>query len=172
MNHRRPRTAARSSALPSLAALLASGVVLDGCGASSSEAAERHERLSTHGENAASALGGSRLADGLREIAVGLGLITPTRADIGPAGAAPIVDPQPPPMQPSGAVAPVQPLPPPQPQMHPQGGPMAVNPDPPPPPPPLPPQPSLSTHSLPPPPGGMPMVHPHPPPPVESPGPR
>nr|MBK7063992.1 hypothetical protein [Deltaproteobacteria bacterium] len=172
MNHRRPRTAARSSALPSLAALLASGVVLDGCGASSSEAAERHERLSTHGENAASALGGSRLADGLREIAVGLGLITPTRADIGPAGAAPIVDPQPPPMQPSGAVAPVQPLPPPQPQMHPQGGPMAVNPDPPPPPPPPPPQPPPPTHPLPPPPGGMPMVHPHPPPPVESPDPR
>ncbi len=172
MNHRRPRTAARSSALPSLAALLASGVVLDGCGASSSEAAERHERLSTHGENAASALDGSRLADGLREIAVGLGLITPTRADIGPAGAAPIVDPQPPPMQPSGAVAPVQPLPPPQPQMHPQGGPMAVNPDPPPPPPPPPPQPPPPTHPLPPPPGGMPMVHPHPPPPVESPGPR
>jgi len=169
MNHRRPRTAARSSALPSLAALLASGVVLDGCGASSSEAAERHERLSTHGENAASALGGSRLADGLREIAVGLGLITPTRADIGPAGAAPIVDPQPPPMAPSGAVAPVQPLPPPQQQMHPEGGPMAVNPDPPPPPPPPPPRP---THPLPPPPGGMPMVHPHPPPPVESPGPR
>ena len=169
MNHRRPRTAARSSALPSLAALLASGVVLDGCGASSTEAAERHERLSTHGENAASALGGSRLADGLREIAVGLGLITPTRADIGPAGAAPIVDPQPPPMQPSGAVAPVQPLPPPQQQMHPEGGPMAVNPDPPPPPPPPPPRP---THPLPPPPGGMPMVHPHPPPPVESPGPR
>jgi len=151
MNHRRPRTAARSSALPSLAALLASGVVLDGCGASSSEAAERHERLSTHGENAASALSGSRLADGLREIAVGLGLITPTRADIGPAGAAPIVDPQPPPMQPSGAVAPVQPTPPQPPQ---------------------PPQPPPPTHPLPPPPGGMPMVHPHPPPPVESPGPR
>ncbi len=162
MNHRRPRTAARSSALPSLAALLASGVVLDGCGASSSEAAERHERLSTHGENAASALGGSRLADGLREIAVGLGLIAPTRAEIGPAGAVPITDPQPPPMQPSGAIAPVQPVPPPEPQMHPQGGPMAVHPEPPPPPPPLPPPPVAV-------PGGMPMVHPHPPPPVESP---
>lgn len=150
MNHRRPRTAARSSALPSLAALLASGVVLDGCGASSSEAAERHERLSTHGENAASALAGSRLADGLREIAVGLGLSIPTRVGIGigTAGSPAIVDPQPPPMQPSGAVAPVQPTPP------------------------QPPQPPPPTHPQPPPPGGMPMVHPHPPPPVESPGPR
>ena len=145
MNHRRPRTAARSSALPSLAALLASGVVLDGCGGSSSEAAERHERLSTHGENAASALDGNRLADGLREIAIGLGLSIPTRVDIGPSGAPAIVDPQPPPMQPSGAVAPVQPTPP------------------------QPPQPPPPTHPLPPPPGGMPMVHPHPPPPVESP---
>lgn len=153
MNHRRPRTAARSSALPSLAALLASGVVLDGCGASSSEAAERHERLSTHGENAASALSGSRLADGLREIAVGLGLSIPTRVGlgVGTAGSPAIVDPQPPPMQPSGAVAPVQPTPPQPPQ---------------------PPQPPPPTHPLPPPPGGMPMVHPHPPPPVESPGPR
>lgn len=162
MQHRRPRTAARSSALPSLAALLASGVVLDGCGASSSEAAERNERLSTHGENAATAFEGSRLAEGLKEIAVGLGLIAPTRIDIGPAGAAPIVDPQPPVVHPSGAVAPVQPLPPPQQHLHPEGGPMAVNPEPPPPPPP--PRPTSIQ-----PPGGMPMVNPHPPPPVEAP---
>lgn len=166
MNHRRPRTAARSTALPSLAALLASGVVIDGCDAPASEVNERHERLTDHGQSAANAFDGSRLADGLKEIAIGLGLITPTRAEIGPAGAAPIVDPQPPPMQPSGAVAPVQPAPPLDLTPHPAGGPMSVHPVPPPPPPPV-------VHRPPPHvavPGGLRMVHPQPPPPVEVPG--
>jgi hypothetical protein len=164
MNHRRPRTAARSSALPSLAALLASGVIIDGCDAPASEASERHERLSDHGQSAANAFDGSRLADGMKEIAIGLGLITPTRAEIGPAGAAPIVDPQPPPMPPSGAVAPVQPTPPLDLTPHPAGGPMSVHP--------VPPRPPPVVHRPPPHvavPGGMPTVHPQPPPPVESP---
>ena len=171
MNQRRPRTAARSSALPSLAALLASGVIIDGCDAPASEVSERHERLTDHGQSAANAFDGSRLADGLKEVAIGLGLIAPSRAEIGPAGAAPIVDPQPPPMQPSGAIAPVQPTPPPEQTPHPAGGPMAVHPDPPPPPPP--PPPPRHPHAPPPhvhPPGGMPTVHPQPPPPVEVPG--
>ena len=132
MNQRRPRTALRSSALPSLAALLASGVAIDGCDAS--DAAERHERLSSHGENAARAAQGSRFADALKEIGIGLGLIATSPSDIGPAGAVPVVNPQPPIMQPSGAVAPVQPTPPPpEPVAHPAGGPMRIAPVPPPP---------------------------------------
>ena len=164
MNHRRPRTAARSTALPSLAALLASGVVIDGCDAPASEVHERHDRLTDHGQSAANAFDGSRLADGLKEIGIGLGLITPTRAEIGPAGAAPIVGPQPPPVQPSGAVAPVQPTPPLDLTPHPAGGPMSVHPVPPPPPPVVHrPAPHVAV------PGGMRMVHPQPPPPVETP---
>jgi hypothetical protein len=134
MNHRRPRTAVRTSALPSLAALLASGVVVDGCSDPSAAATERSDRLSSHGENAASAFQGSRLADAVREIGIGLGIIDArSGGDIGPAGAAPQVNPVP--MQPSGAIAPVQPTPPPQPVAHPAGGPMRIAPAPPPPPP-------------------------------------
>jgi hypothetical protein len=132
MNPRRPRTALRSSALPSLAALLASGVVIDGCDAS--DAAERHERLSTHGENAARAGQGNRFAEALKEIGIGLGLVATSPADIGPAGAVPVVNPQPPFMQPSGAIAPVQPTPPrPEPVLVRSGGLMSIAPVPPPP---------------------------------------
>lgn len=164
MNHRRPRTALRSSALPSLAALLASGVIVDGCD-SPSDATARRERLSTHGDNAADAFHGSRVSDALREIGIGLGLITATPSDIGPAGAAPPVNPLPP-IQPSGAVAPVQPTPPVQERVaHPLGGPMRIAPRPPPPPVVHRPPPEVRVAR----PGGMPMVHPQPPPPVETP---
>ncbi|MDO9016959.1 MAG: hypothetical protein Q8S73_04975 [Deltaproteobacteria bacterium] len=153
MNARRPRTAVRSSALPSLAALLASGVVLDGCDAST-DASARQQRLSSHGENAARDLQGSRLGDALKEIGIGLGLIDATSPGVSTAGAPPVVNPQPD-MQPSGAIAPVQPTPPspPPPAIHTEGGPMRADPAPPPPPP----EPVLA------PPGGMPMVHPAPP---------
>jgi len=144
MNARRPRTAVRSSALPSLAALLASGVVIDGC--DSSDATARQERLSSHGENAARDLQGSRLGDALQEIGIGLGLVgPPSLGGVSTGGAPPVVHPQPD-MQPSGAVAPVQPTPP-VPQQsspHSAGGPMRAAPVPPP--------------------GGMPMVNPAPPP--------
>lgn len=155
MKARRPLTALRSSALPSLAALLASGVVIDGCDAPA-DATTRQQRLSSHGENAARDLQGSRLGDALKEIGIGLGIIDSTSfGGVNSAGAPPAVNPQTD-MQPSGAIAPVQPTPPvPQPlPQHTAGGPMRAAPDPPPPPP----EPVLS------PPGGMPMVHPAPPP--------
>jgi len=90
MQQRRPRTALQTSALPSLAALLASGVVVEGCATPTADA-DRGERLSRHGENAARAFRDNRLGDAMREIGVGLGLIdSPTGVgDIGPAGAAP-----------------------------------------------------------------------------------
>ncbi|MDB4932822.1 MAG: hypothetical protein JWM10_5306 [Myxococcaceae bacterium] len=134
MSQRHPRTATRSSALPSLAALLASGVVVDGCAAD--DATARRERLSSHGENAASALDGHRVSDALREIGVGLGLIDAPPQYMTPGGAPPPVTVEPP-MATGGAVAPVQPTPPPQPQTpvaHPAGGPMRIAPVPPPPP--------------------------------------
>jgi hypothetical protein len=161
MNVRRPRTAVRSSALPSLAALLASGVVIDGC--DSSDAATRQQRLSSHGENAARDLQGSRLGDALKEIGIGLGIIdAPSLGGVATAGAPPVVNPQPD-MQPSGAVAPVQPSPPvaPPPTIHTAGGPMRAVPVPPPPPRPAVPVPA--------PPGGMMMVHPPPPTPPRAP---
>lgn len=135
MSQRRPLTALRSSALPSLAALLASGVVVEGCAAD--DATARRERLSSHGENAAGAFDGHRVSDALREIGVGLGLVDATPTTMTPGGAPPPVTLDPP-MQPSGAVVPVQPIPPPQPPppvAHPAGGPMRIDPAPPPPPP-------------------------------------
>ena len=138
MNHRRPRTAAQSSALPSLAALLASGVAVHGC-AAPDESSERQDRLSTHGNSAASAFEGHRVGDALREIGVGLGLLPASTAidpDMHPAGAAPVTNPMPP-MTSGGAVAQVQPQPPtppvPPPYVHPSGGAIAVHPQPPPP---------------------------------------
>jgi hypothetical protein len=47
MSVRRPRTAAQSTALPSLAALIASGVVVDGCD-TPAQTAERQRRLTEH----------------------------------------------------------------------------------------------------------------------------
>jgi|JI10StandDraft_1071094.scaffolds.fasta_scaffold563811_2 hypothetical protein len=138
MNQRRPRTALRSSALPSLAALLASGVAVEGCGPQDGSVA-RGDRLSTHGHNAARAVGNGRFGDALREVGMGIGLLdAPAPIDVTPAGAMPVVNPQPPPeqpMAPSGAVAPVLPQPPPEQPPHTAGGPMMVDPAPPPPPP-------------------------------------
>lgn len=162
MNARRPRTALRSSALPSLAALLASGVVIDGCD-SPADATARQQRLSSHGENAARDLQGSRLGDALKEIGIGLGIIDSTSpVNVTPGGAPPVVNPQPD-MQPSGAIAPVQPTPPTPPPttIHTAGGPMRAAPVPPPPPRPAVPVPA--------PPGGMMMVHPPPPAPPQAP---
>ena len=139
MNQRRPRTALRSSALPSLGALIATGVVVfDGCGPQDASVA-RGDRLSSHGHNAARAVGDGRFGEALREVGMGLGLIdAPAPVDVTPAGAMPVVNPQPPeqPMAPSGGVAPVLPQPPPEQQPHPAGGPMMVDPAPAPPPPP------------------------------------
>ncbi len=142
MNQRRPRTALRSSALPSLAALLASGVAVEGCGPQDGSVA-RGDRLSSHGHNAARAVGNGRFGDALREVGIGLGLIdAPAPVDLVPAGAMPVVNPQvppPPPEQPiapSGGVAPVLPQPPPAQPPHTAGGPMNVDPTPAPPPPP------------------------------------
>ncbi len=141
MNQRRPRTALRSSALPSLGALIATGVVVfDGCGPQDGSVA-RGDRLSSHGHNAARDLGNGRFGDALREVGMGLGLIdAPAPVDVAPAGAMPVVNPQPPPppeqpLAPSGGVAPVLPQPPPEQQPHPAGGPMNVDPTPAPPPP-------------------------------------
>ena len=159
MSPRRPRTALQSSTLPSLAALLASGVALDGCDAG--DAPERQQRLSAHGENAARDFQGSRVADGLREVGVGLGLLAPSSTEVDRAGAVPVVTTAPP-IQPSGAIAPVQPTPPPG-LVHPSGAAPVVQPTPPTPPTPPPP---VAHPAVP---GGLRAVHPQPPPPVEAP---
>lgn len=118
MTHRRPRTAVHSSALPSLAALLASGVAVEGCGDPATAATARRERLTEHAESAASAFRDGRFANATRDVAVGLGLLDPpVQHIVSRGGAAGIVDPQPP--VPSGGIAPVQPMPPqPPPVVH------------------------------------------------------
>jgi hypothetical protein len=111
MSVRRPRTAVQSSALPSLAALLASGVVVDGCNAPVEDAA-RLQRLTEHGERAGRALEGSRHGEAATEVARGLGLLdTPQSTRIQAPGEAPVVQVEAP-IETAGAAAPTQPTPP------------------------------------------------------------
>ncbi len=114
---RRPlRRALGTSALPSLAALLAGGLVAEGCdGADTREA-----RLREHGERAGDALHGGQLARALRELGIGLGVLeAPPVESVTSAGAPPAVRTLPadttPPIARSGEAAPVQPTPPPAP---------------------------------------------------------
>ena len=74
MTLRRPRTAAQSTALPSLAALIASGVVVDGCD-TPAQTAERQRRLTEHGQQAEREFAGNQLGRSATEVGIGLGLI-------------------------------------------------------------------------------------------------
>ncbi len=107
MAPRRPVAAKQCSALPGLAVLLAGGVALEGC---ADDGAVRSERLRVHGERAARALEGSRSAEAMRELAVGLGLFAPApESMVPPSGAVRAVTDYPPP---PGAAPPVQTQPP------------------------------------------------------------
>lgn len=138
MSLRRPRTAAQSTALPSLAALLASGVALDGCD-TPADTAGRMQRLTEHGEQAGRELDRSQHARAATQVGIGLGLlaapgetriqapgeapVVQTETPVGSAGVQAPVHPTPPPMPPStvdvdGAVREVRPTPPPPPRVH------------------------------------------------------
>jgi hypothetical protein len=110
MTLRRPRTATKSTALPSLAALIASGVVVDGCD-SSAESAERQRRLAEHGQQAGRELEGHQPGRAAREVAIGLGLLTaPTETRIQSPGEGPavVVEPH---IETAGVPAPISPTP-------------------------------------------------------------
>lgn len=111
MTHRRPRTAAQSTALPSLAALIASGVAIDGCD-TPAQTAERQRRLTEHGQQAERELASDQLGRSAREVGIGLGLIAaPPETRIQAPGEAPVVEVEVP-MQTAGVQAPTQPTPP------------------------------------------------------------
>lgn len=138
---RRPRTAAQSTALPSLAALLASGVALDGCD-SATEGANRMQRLTDHGQRAASALDNHRTGEAATQVGIGLGLLgEPPETRIQAPGEAPVVTTDPVPTPTGGVAAPVTPQvdPPPPSQTDVDGAIPRVDPTPPQPPPPQPP---------------------------------
>ena len=114
MSVRRPRTAAQSTALPSLAALLASGVALDGCD-TPAETAGRMQRLTEHGEQAGRELDQSQHARAAIQVGVGLGLLAaPRDTRIQAPGEAPVVQTETPVVS-AGMQAPVDPTPPPTP---------------------------------------------------------
>ncbi|MDO9016961.1 MAG: hypothetical protein Q8S73_04965 [Deltaproteobacteria bacterium] len=111
MSVRRPRTAAQSTALPSLAALLASGVALDGCD-TPVETAGRMQRLTEHGEQAGRELDRSEHGRAATQVAIGLGLLpAPTETRIQAPGEAPVVQIETPVVS-AGMQAPVDPTPP------------------------------------------------------------
>lgn len=111
MTRRRPRTAVQSTALPSLAALLASGVAVGGCD-TPAESAGRLQRLTRHGERAERELSGERHAPAATELGVGLGLIPPPpETRIPSPGEAPVVRVEQPIMA-AGVQSPTQPTPP------------------------------------------------------------
>lgn len=111
MTLRRPRTATKSTALPSLAALIASGTVIDGCG-SAAESAERQRRLAEHGQQAERELEGHQPGRAAREVAIGLGLIAaPTETRIMSPGEGPAVEVEPH-IETAGVPAPISPTPP------------------------------------------------------------
>ncbi len=132
MTPRRPRTAAQSTALPSLAALLASGVALDGCD-DAAASAQRQRRLVDQGQQAARELDGRRPGEAATHVGIGLGLVGETR--IQSPGESPVVrtDPVPTPM--GGVPAPVTPEPPDPRSQEVDGGIRHVDPTPPPAPP-------------------------------------
>jgi hypothetical protein len=160
MSLRRPRTAAQSNALPSLAALLASGVAIDGCDTPAVSAARR-ERLTAHGEQAGRALDGAEHGRAAREVAIGLGLLAdPGETRLQSPGEAPVVNTEAP-IETAGTPTPIHLTPPPQtdPRVEVDGGIRSVDPTPPTPPQPRPPR---QPHARPRvhPAGGMPMVRP------------
>lgn len=115
MTLRRPRTAAQSTALPSLAALIASGVVVDGCDTPAQTAA-RQRRLTEHGQQAERELASNQLGRSATEVGIGLGLIeAPRETRIQSPGEAPVVEVEPP-MHTAGVQAPTQIAPPVPPQ--------------------------------------------------------
>lgn len=140
MSVRRPRTAAQSTALPSLAALLASGVALDGCD-TPAQTAGRMQRLTEHGEQAGRELDRSQHGRAATEVAIGLGLLpAPVETRIQSPGEAPVVQTEPPvvqtepPVVSAGMQVPVEPTPPSPSSVDVDGGVREVRPTPPTPP--------------------------------------
>jgi len=119
---RLPQPAARGQSFPTLAVVLASGAVAPAC-ADPVCGATRADELEAHGRLGVQAARGGEGSQALREVGVALGLVahnTTRVPDMVPAGAMPVVNPNPPPRIPDpipltggGAVAPVTPAPPP-----------------------------------------------------------
>lgn len=116
MSPRRPTAARSTTSLPSLATLLATAAVAEGC-APMECGGERIDELAAHGPRGAEALGRGNVSQGLREVAIAVGAIRhDTHApSIAVGGAPPPVTqtPVPPPqIQPPGGIAAVNPAPP------------------------------------------------------------
>lgn len=133
MRPRSPKPATSSSPLPSLVTLLAGVAAVEGC-APVACGGERVDELAAHGPRSTDALRRGELRDGLREVAIAVGLLPhgATRIDnVTPGGAPPPVTqtptheptPQPPGGIRAAAPAPIEPAP--------EGGMMEVNPTPP-----------------------------------------
>jgi hypothetical protein len=116
MPPRRPSPAPRSSSLPTLASLLATAAVAEGC-APMECGGERIDELAAHGPRGAESLGRGNVSQGLREIAIAVGALPHnTRVGTISVGGAP----------PPVTQTPVTP----QPQIQPPGGISAVDPAP------------------------------------------
>ncbi|MEZ4391333.1 MAG: hypothetical protein R3A48_09580 [Polyangiales bacterium] len=119
MRPRSPKPATSSSPLPSLVTLLAGVAAVEGC-APVTCGNERVDELAAHGPRSTDALRRGELRDGLREVAVAVGLLPhgATRIDtVTPGGAPPPITvtpvPEPAPQPPGGiraaAPAPIEP---------------------------------------------------------------
>lgn len=99
---RTPRPSAYEARFPALAVVLASGVALPACHDPECGDA-RADELERHGENSLRNVTNGRVTDGLRELGVALGLVAHDRTtvpEVHSAGAAPAVQPTPPPVAP------------------------------------------------------------------------
>jgi len=135
MTPRRPRTAAQSTALPSLAALIASGVAIDGCN-DPAASAERQRRLVEQGQRATRELDSRRPVEAAARVGMGVGLLgVPGETRIQSPGEAPVVRTDPVPMPMGGAPPPVTAEPPQPRSQDVDGGIRQVDPTPTPPPP-------------------------------------
>lgn len=115
MPPRRPAPARSSTSLPSLATLLATAAVAEGC-APVECGGERIDELAAHGPRGAASLGRGNVSQGLREIAIAVGAL-PHHTRV-------------PPISMGGAPPPVTQTPVPTPQIQPPGGVSAVDPAP------------------------------------------
>lgn len=115
MSPRRPTPARSSTSLPSLATILATAAVAEGC-APVECGGERIDELAAHGPRGAEALGRGNVSQGLREVAIAVGAIRHGThvPSVSVGGAPPPVTqtPVPPPqIQPPGGVSAVDPAP-------------------------------------------------------------
>jgi hypothetical protein len=129
---RAPRATGAPGRFPTLAAVIASGLVVPACEAPRC-GATRSDELERHGQSGARALAQGRAGEALTQVGVALGVVSHARTTYdAPAGAARPVNALQPPVPPTAPPTPPE-------TVHPAGGPMRVLPVTPPPAPPAPP---------------------------------